>query len=38
MREIFESEVAQVLPGLLPEVARESIAIRSNGKPIAYVI
>ena len=38
MKEIFESEVAQILPGLLPEVARESIAIRSNGKPIAYVI
>ena len=38
MREILESEIAEVLPALLPEVAKEGVAIRSNGVPIAYVI
>jgi PHD/YefM family antitoxin component YafN of YafNO toxin-antitoxin module len=38
MREILASEIAEVLPALLAEVAKEGVAIRSNGVPIAYVI
>jgi PHD/YefM family antitoxin component YafN of YafNO toxin-antitoxin module len=38
MREILESEIATELPGLLSVVERESIAIRSDGAPVAYLV
>jgi len=38
MREILESEIATELPGLLSVVERESIAIRSDGRSVAYLI
>jgi len=38
MKEILESEIATVLPSMLHEVDRESIAIRSDGRPVAYLV
>jgi PHD/YefM family antitoxin component YafN of YafNO toxin-antitoxin module len=38
MKEILESEIATALPSMLREVDRESIAIRSGGRPVAYLV
>jgi len=38
MKEILESEIATALPALLNEVERGSIAIRNNGRLVAYLV
>jgi len=38
MKEILESEIATALPALLNDVERESIAIRNNGRLVAYLV
>jgi antitoxin (DNA-binding transcriptional repressor) of toxin-antitoxin stability system len=38
MRAIAQTEIASALPGLLREVEKESVAIESDGRQVAYLV